>query len=139
MDILNTDGNVLEGGIGAYLDEMSKVTYMQLFGPMATTADSREDNLIMEQISSDGEAIYGSSGSAKIVYPYESILRYCSCRTLEDVVSSQWDVFDKAYREEVKVLKEKQNFYIQIQAAKVRRDKVFLVPKKYLREHALKT
>ena len=29
--------------------------------------------------------------------------------------------------------------YIQIQAAKERRDKVFLVPKKYLREHALNT
>ena len=108
MDNVNSNNNVLSAGFDIYNEEMAKVTYMQIYGPMATTADSREDNLILTQMSTDGEAMYGSAGSARIIYPYEDILHYFACRTMGDVVSSQWDIFDKRYKELVLNLKEKQ-------------------------------
>lgn len=89
-----------------YLDLMTRLTYMQVYSPLENRLDSREDNLIETRMESDGEAMYGSAGAARLVYPYEDIAQYCALRATQDVLNGKWTKFDRDYERQLAVAKE---------------------------------
>lgn len=80
-----------------YFDLMARITYMQIYSPFEFKMDSNEDNMFMTQLQADGEAMYGSAGSARLEYPYEDIVQYCALRTTQDAISEKWTFFDKKF------------------------------------------
>ena len=98
VDNVNINRNTPKGDSSVYLDEMAKITYMQVYAPLMSATDSHEDNLIASNMITNGEAMYGSAGAAKLIYPYEDILQYFAYRTVGDVVSGQWSVIDEYYK-----------------------------------------
>lgn len=89
-----------------YFDLMARITYMQIYSPFEFKMDSNEDNMFMTQLQADGEAMYGSAGSARLEYPYEDIVRYCSLRTTQDVLSDKWTELDRQYQKDLESAKE---------------------------------
>lgn len=105
VDNQNRNQRVL-GDKKDYLDLMTRLTYMQVYSPLENRLDSREDNLIETRMESDGEAMYGSAGAARLVYPYEDIAQYCALRATQDVLNGKWTKFDRDYDRQLAVAKE---------------------------------
>lgn len=92
-------GDVTAGGsalnsIKDYEKAVSRLVYMQLIDPMSADMGSEEDNLLRNN-QKEEEPLYGSCGTARAVYPADSILEYCSLRAAQDSLSSGWCKIDK--------------------------------------------
>ena len=92
--------------IEEYYEMMAQITYMQVYSPIGEQLASREDNLIEDVIEADGEAFYGSAGVARLVYPYEDVVKYCALRLTSDTVDKQWNALDTEYKRQNKEEKE---------------------------------
>ncbi len=90
--------------IGAYEKMAAQIVYMQLYAPMCSELLSVEDNLY-RAFEKSREPVYGSSGTAKAVFPIEDALEYCALRAAQDSISQGWGRLDaeiKAMRDEEK-------------------------------------
>ena len=81
-----------------YTQLMTNITYMQVYSPLIQNQYTVEDNRFINIMMSEGEAIYGSAGTASLEYPYEDIVKYCGLRATSDSISSTWSLFDEEFR-----------------------------------------
>ena len=78
--------------------------YMQMKAPMKDDMYSEEDNAFIMNQNSE-EPLYGSCGTAKAVYPAESVANYCKLRAAQDCISLNWKKID----DEIEALKDKRS------------------------------
>ena len=99
FDKVNSNRNVLPGGIEEYLRCMAQAVFMRCFAPVIQdTVRSREDNLSVSYIESNNENRFGSLGTAKLIYPYADILRYCDLRSASDTIGECWSAPEADYK-----------------------------------------
>ena len=108
VDNVNSKGTMMKS-LEEYKNLLVNATYMQVYSPVTTIGDSREDNLILSVINKGGRPLYGGVGTAKIVYPYKDIVDYCAMRATVDSIGSLWriidDEFEKAKKDNRKQMK----------------------------------
>ncbi len=88
IDDVTENGNTMQT-LDEYERFISKMIYMQLYAPMKTNLYSEEDNLFRIFQRCD-EPVFGSCGTARALYPTESVLNYCALRASQEAVSSGW-------------------------------------------------
>lgn len=92
-------GDVTAGGsalnsIKDYEKAVARLVYMQLIDPMSSDMRSEEDNLLRNN-QKEPEPLYGACGTAKAVYPADSILEFCSLKAAKDALNTGWTKIDK--------------------------------------------
>ncbi len=98
VDKANESGGILKD-ITDYYKIMADVAYSRLFSPMNAAIASGESNELHVH-SAVPTAIYGGAGFAKIVYPYQDILRYIAMHHLSDELDSRWTYFETLWNNE---------------------------------------
>lgn len=101
IDDLNSNRNQLSFN-EEYYQQMAEITYVQVYSPAAPGTDSDEDNLIETQMELDGEAMYGSAGASRLVYPYDDVLENLSIQYATGLIRERWAAFDKYFRDSLK-------------------------------------
>lgn len=105
MDDVTETGSALKD-IVSYEKAIARLAYMQLFAPIESDMNSEEDNLFKRyQMSKD--PLYGSCGTAKAIYPTESIIEYCAYRATQDSLAAGWKKIDEEIK--TKLNKEKES------------------------------
>ncbi|MBE6660321.1 MAG: hypothetical protein E7605_02850 [Ruminococcaceae bacterium] len=79
--------------ISDYEKMVAQLVYMQLYAPMKDDMYSEEDNTFLEFTKAE-EPLYGSCGTAKAVYPRNSVKTYCSLRAAQDSLTGGWRKID---------------------------------------------
>lgn len=92
VDDRDENGVRLEN-IGEYERMVAQLVYMQLYAPMKDDMYSEEDNAFLSFIENE-EPLYGSCGTAKAVYPAESVKTYCTIRAAQDSITGGWKKID---------------------------------------------
>lgn len=90
--------------IKKYEEMVAQLVYMQLFAPMKDDMRSEEDNVFLSFLKSE-EPLYGSCGTARAVYPRQSVKTYCALRAAQDSITEGWGKIDieiKALEDEIK-------------------------------------
>ncbi len=95
VDQENADGFEL-GNIRDYYQVMADIAYTRLYSPLEDAIQDDESNE-MSRRATVPTAIYGSAGYAKVVYPYEDILRYLAERKVSEDLGSQWTFCENAW------------------------------------------
>ncbi len=95
VDQENADGFEL-GNLQDYYQVMADVAYTRLYSPLEGVIQDDESNE-MNRRATVPTAIYGSAGFAKIVYPYEDILRYLAERKVSEDLGSKWTFCENAW------------------------------------------
>ena len=124
-DYENLDGQHL-GEYQHYLDQISKVVYLQLFSDIARETDSDEINALRNVVETDGRARYASAGVSTLIYPYKDVVDYCSYRIAYENIGKNWLKLDTLYKHEVEEIEnyKKQGIFKE-------------APKKYIRINEL--
>ena len=107
-DYANAAGRNL-GQLSAYIEQVVQALYLQFFTPMGDNNRSQEDNNLRASINHQGTNCYCGAGVSRLVYPYESIVEYCTTRWIEESLSGQWRRLDDAYEDELKVFEQDMN------------------------------
>ena len=92
VDDKDENGVRLES-IGEYERMVAQLVYMQLYAPMKDDMYSEEDNAFLA-FTQNEEPLYGSCGTAKAVYPTESVKAYCAIRAAQDSLTGGWTKID---------------------------------------------
>lgn len=92
MDAQDERGRRLEN-ISQYEQMVAQLVYMQLYAPMAPNMKSEEDNTFLS-FSENDNPLYGSCGTAKAVYPLDSVETYCALRAAQDSLTKGWKKID---------------------------------------------
>ncbi len=92
VDDKNENGVRLES-ISEYEKMVAQLVYMQLYAPMKDDMYSEEDNAFLSFVANE-EPLYGSCGTAKAVYPVNSIKTYCAIRAARDSLTGGWKKID---------------------------------------------
>lgn len=124
-DYENLDGQHL-GEYQHYLDQISKVIYLQLFSDIARETDSDEINELRNIVENDGRARYASAGVSTLIYPYKDIVDYSSYRIASENIGENWLKLDKLYNHEVEAIENDKKLGIFKE-----------IPKKYIRINEL--
>lgn len=95
VDQENADGFEL-GNLQDYYHVMADIAYTRLYSPLEGAIQDDESNE-MNRRATVPTAIYGSAGYAKIVYPYEDILRYLAERKVSEDLGSKWTFCENAW------------------------------------------
>ncbi len=90
-----------------YEKMVAHIVYMQLYAPMKTQMYSEEDNLYTNRVGAQNTE-YGSCSTAKVVYPFESVLEYCALRATEDSLTEGWLTIDEEVNALVREKKERE-------------------------------
>ena len=62
------------------MEQMANTILFTLFSPMSTSHFAQEDNQIQQLAESSGKGRYCGAGTAKLIYPYEHVLKYCALK-----------------------------------------------------------
>ena len=124
VDTVNSNNNTIGDSPAAYIEQMADITYMQVYSPMSNTTDSREDNLILTKMMSNGKSMYGSAASTLMEYPYDDILEYFTAKATKDMISKRWRYIDTQYDKMKEDLDRKRRFDSNI--PKIERGQGFL-------------
>ena len=124
VDNVNSNNNTIGGSTESYIEQMADITYMQVYSPMSNTTDSREDNLILTKMMSNGKSMYGSAASTLMVYPYDDILTYFTSKATKEMISKRWRYIDTQYEKMKEDLDRKRRFDSNI--PKIERGQGFL-------------
>lgn len=92
VDDKDQNGVPLES-IAEYERTVAQLVYMQLYAPMKDDMYSEEDNAFLSFVEND-EPLYGACGTAKAVYPVESVKTYCAVRAAKDSLTTGWRKID---------------------------------------------
>ncbi len=92
VDDKDENGVRLES-VADYERMVAQLVYMQLYAPMKSNMYSEEDNAFLA-FSENDEPLYGSCGTAKAVYPTESVKTYCAVRAAQDSLTGGWRKID---------------------------------------------
>ena len=92
VDDKDENGVRLES-IAEYEKMVAQLIYMQLYAPMMDDMYSEEDNAFLAFTESE-EPLYGSCGTAKAVYPTDSVKNYCAIRAVQDSLAGGWRKID---------------------------------------------
>ena len=79
--------------IGEYESVAAQLVYMQLYAPMVDELLSVEDNLY-RAFQKSKEPLFGACGTARAVYPTESVLNYCAIKAAQDSIAEGWGKID---------------------------------------------
>ena len=106
FDRVTSNRNVLTGGADEYLSAMAQAVFMRCFAPVIqNSVRSAEDNLVVSWIQANNENRFGSMGTAKMIYPYQDIARYCELRTNLTIFGDAWKApdewYERIHREEI--------------------------------------
>ncbi|MBO9129102.1 tubulin-like doman-containing protein [Bacillus sp. 165] len=82
-----------------YMEQMTSTIYLQLFSPISANHLSQEDNQIQQLSDSNGKARYCGAGAAKLIYPYQNIVEYCSLKWAVQGLEDSWLHLDDLYEE----------------------------------------
>ena len=77
-----------------YEEMVARAVCNRVYGTMADDIKSEEDNLL-RFFSQSKEPLYNSCGTSKAVYPYESVLEYCTLKASKESLLSGWSLIDK--------------------------------------------
>ncbi len=88
VDLANREGGILSD-LNQYYAAMADVAYTRLYSEMEYTIRSDESNELSAR-TENPTAIYGSAGYARIVYPYEDILRYLAETKTYEELDRKW-------------------------------------------------
>lgn len=97
-DYENLHGHHLQT-LADYVDQMTNTIYLQLFSPLSSSHFAQEDNQIQQLADSNGKARYCGAGAAKIVYPYEHMVKYCALKWAVQGLDESWLHLDRLYEE----------------------------------------
>jgi len=103
VDYRDENGISLKG-LSDYEELVAQMVYMQMKAPMKDDMYSEEDNSFLA-IQGSAEPLYGSCGTAKAVYPVDSVRDYCILRAAQDCLSLNWKKID----DEIEALKNKRS------------------------------
>ena len=78
---------------------MANTIYLQLFSPMSTSHFAQEDNQIQQLAESSGKGRYCGAGTAKLIYPYEHVLKYCALKWAVQGLDESWLHLDQLFQE----------------------------------------
>lgn len=92
IDAVDENGASLKS-IEAYEKTVAQIVYMQLFAPMYNELYSVEDNLYRVKDACP-EPVYGSAGTAKLVYPIDDIKEYMALRATAGSLQECWNEID---------------------------------------------
>ncbi|MBQ3055405.1 MAG: hypothetical protein IJC88_04800 [Oscillospiraceae bacterium] len=92
IDAKDEKGRRLES-ISEYEKMVAQLVYMQLYAPMKDSMYSEEDNAFLA-FSENDNPLYGSCGTAKAVYPVDSVKTYCAIRAAQDSLTKGWKKID---------------------------------------------
>ncbi len=92
VDDKDENGVRLES-IAEYEKMVAQLVYMQLYAPMKDDMYSEEDNAFISFVENE-EPLFGSCGTAKAVYPTESVKMYCAIRAAQDSLTGGWKKID---------------------------------------------
>lgn len=98
VDDANNNGGIFDN-IDQYYALMADIAYSRLYSPLEMVIGTAESNELNNHIMAP-TAIYGGAGFAKIVYPYEAILRYLAERRMGEDIDSRWRHFDDEWSAE---------------------------------------
>ncbi|WP_416826558.1 tubulin-like doman-containing protein [Ectobacillus polymachus] len=122
-DYENLHGHHLQS-LADYIDQMTHTIYLQLFSPLSSSHFAQEDNQIQQLADSNGKARYCGAGAAKLVYPYEHVLEYCSLKWAVQGLDESWLHLDRLYDE--KKSRYEQDIRRGVQREKPKRGRSFL-------------
>ena len=116
VDNNNSNNNTISSSSPeVYIEQMADITYMQVYSPMANTTDSREDNLILTRMITNGKSMYGSAASTILAYPYDDILEYFSAKATREMITKRWRYIDTQYEKQRNDLKRLREYDPSIQ------------------------
>ncbi len=95
VDLANREGGIL-GDLNHYYQTMADVAYTRLFSEMEFTIRSDESNELGSR-TTNPTAIYGSAGYARIIYPYEDILRYLAENKTYEELDTKWFLMENKW------------------------------------------
>ena len=81
------------------MEQMANTIYLQLFSPMSANHFAQEDNQIQQLAESSGKGRYCGAGTAKIIYPYEHVLKYCALKWAVQGLDESWLHLDQLFQE----------------------------------------
>ena len=93
----DTKGRVLDG-IKDYIDMVSENLYSQVYGPISDKMYSYFINTIREIIRKNCRNIFGGIGIGKLIYPYEDIIDYITCRAVSESLKEQLLRINTSYK-----------------------------------------
>lgn len=91
-----------------YLNHAANCIYAQAIGPTNKRSNSSEDNTIRSMVAESGRNRYAGAGSARLVYPTQSIQEYIALHWAQASITDQWLKFDRQYRESVESRRQRQ-------------------------------
>ncbi|PEU79161.1 phosphonate ABC transporter permease [Bacillus anthracis] len=97
-DYENLHGHHLHN-LSDYMEQMANTIYLQLFSPMSANHFAQEDNQIQQLAESSGKGRYCGAGTAKIIYPYEHVLKYCALKWAVQGLDESWLHLDQLFQE----------------------------------------
>ena len=97
-DYENLHGHHLHN-LSDYMEQMANTIYLQLFSPMSTSHFAQEDNQIQQLAESSGKGRYCGAGTAKLIYPYEHVLKYCALKWAVQGLDESWLHLDQLFQE----------------------------------------
>ncbi len=98
VDKANEKGGIMRD-IKDYYRVMANIAYTRLYSPMNTVIEGGESNELRVHAAVP-TAIYGGAGYAKIVYPYEDILKYIAEAHVLGELDARWTYFDDLWQNE---------------------------------------
>lgn len=93
----DTKGRVLSG-ISDYVEMVSENLYSQVCGPISDRMYSYFVNTIRGQIRKNCRNIFGGLGIGKLIYPYEDICDYITCRAVNENLKEQLLRIDTSFK-----------------------------------------
>lgn len=86
------------GDMQEYIKRSSQIVMNQLFSPIAANGYSSEDNMITSIVPAGGMNRYCGAGISNAIYPKDDVVRYCTVRYAEQLISEYWLSIDDEFR-----------------------------------------
>ena len=95
-----TDENQILPGLDSYKQQVAQCVFTQLASPIADGLYAVEDNQIIQLVAGGGTNRLCGAAVSRLVYPYDSIIDYCSLRYLSENLDESWLRLDKLYEQQ---------------------------------------
>lgn len=96
------EGTTSAGGIGTASipnveSQVARMAFTLMFTPVSDNALSVEDNMVLQDMETNGMNRYSSAGLCRLVYPYDTAREYVTMAMVNDLVRNEWTIIDTQY------------------------------------------
>ncbi|MER2080361.1 MAG: tubulin-like doman-containing protein [Ruminococcus sp.] len=98
------EGTTASGGIGETSitnieSHVGKMVFTLMFTPISDNALSVEDNMVLQDMETNGMNRYSSAGLCRLIFPCDIAKEYVTRSLVQDLVQQEWTIIDTKYND----------------------------------------